>query len=152
MPCFHLVACWDCSKRIHDATEEPAEAAFRLAARPGRVAALFSYINRLDLDDAVAVVETHEDALALEAADLAALAVEGRVAAQAAELDPHRGPVWPVDLSHSEESQVFKSVLPSPRLHPSQPALRPLSRSRRVKFPPPRRPRVGQNDLAQIDG
>ena len=39
---------------------------------------------------AVAVIEAHEDAFALEAADLAALAVEGRVAAQAAELDPHR--------------------------------------------------------------
>ena len=77
------------SKRVHDAAEEDAEAAFRLAARPGRVAALFSYIYGLDFDDAVAVVEAHEDALALKAADLPALAVQGRVAAQAAELDPH---------------------------------------------------------------
>ena len=46
--------------------------------------------QHLDAHHPIAVVEPHEDAFALEAADLAALAVEGRVAAQAAELDPHR--------------------------------------------------------------
>jgi len=78
------------SKRVHDAAEEAAEAAFRLAARPGRVAALFAYVYGLDLYHAVAVVEAHEDAFALKPSYFPALAVQGRVAAQAAELDPHR--------------------------------------------------------------
>ena len=78
------------AERVHHAAEYPAEAAFRLAARPGRVAALFSHVYGLDLYHPIAVVEPHEDALSFKAANFPALAVEGRVAAQAAELDPHR--------------------------------------------------------------
>ena len=63
------------SDRVHHAAEEAAEA-FALAARPGRVAALLPYIDCLYLHDAAVVVEAHEDALALEAADFATLAIE----------------------------------------------------------------------------
>ena len=70
---------------------------------------------------AVAVIEAHEDAFALEAADLAALAVEGRVAAQAAELDPHRSASRPRMTRFVRDN--FQICSPSSRLHRIKPAL-----------------------------
>ena len=64
----------------------------------------------------------HEDALALEAADFPALAIEGRVAAQAAELDPHRFASRRYDLLLVRVKFQICSPF-TPASPPSQPAL-----------------------------
>ena len=76
------------SKGVHHAPQDAAEAV-AFAARPARVAALLFYVYGFNEEDAVTIIEPHEDALALEASDLPALAVDGCVGGQAVELDPH---------------------------------------------------------------